>query len=231
VDVREATDRGVAAGRYATLSVTDTGVGMDEETQARLFEPFFTTKVPGKGTGLGLPTVYGVVQQSGGFVLVDTRLGAGSTFRVCLPNVNEPAEDPEGGSNRFETTTGTETVLVVEDEESVRQLVAAILERLGYAVLTARDGAEALETWRGQADRIDLVITDVVMPRLDGPAFVHAIRLTHPGTRVIYLSGYTEDAVTRHRMAVGDETPLLQKPFTSGALARMVRSVLDRQPS
>jgi two-component system, cell cycle sensor histidine kinase and response regulator CckA len=231
VDGREALDRGVVSGPFAFFSVGDTGTGMDDDTQARLFEPFFTTKLPGRGTGLGLSTVYGAVQQSGGFLLVETRLGAGSTFRVCLPRVEEPAEDVAGASNLFDTAAGTETVLLVEDEESVRRLIRAILDRLGYTVVEARDGQEALEVWQERGRRIDLVITDVVMPRLDGPSLVEAIRRTHPRTPAIYLSGYTEDAIIG-RSAGGDgDTPLLQKPFASGALARLVRTLLDRQPS
>jgi two-component system, cell cycle sensor histidine kinase and response regulator CckA len=231
VDVREALDRGVIAGTYAALSVADTGVGMDDETQARLFEPFFTTKPPGRGTGLGLSTVYGIVQQSGGFLMVDSRPGSGSTFRVAMPRVDEPADDVAGASNLFDTTAGTETVLLVEDEEAVRRLIRAILDRLGYTVVEARDGQEALECWQEHGRRIDIVLTDVVMPRLDGPSLAAAIRRSQPDIPVIYLSGYTDDAVIKRSASVDDKTPFLQKPFTSGALARMVRALLDRRPS
>ncbi len=232
VDEREAQHRGVSPGHYAEFSVSDTGVGMDDETLARLFEPFFTTKVPGRGTGLGLPTVYGIVQQSGGFLAVATAPGAGSTFRVCLPRVDEPVDDLAGASNLFDATAGTETILVVEDEDAVRRLIRAILDRLGYTVMEARDGQEALDVWREQADRIDLVLTDVVMPRLDGPSLAAAIAVTHPHTPVIYLSGYADEVSTgRADHALEPGTPLLQKPFTSGALARAVRSVLDGQAS
>jgi two-component system, cell cycle sensor histidine kinase and response regulator CckA len=131
----------------------------------------------------------------------------------------------------FDLSAGTETVLIVEDEESVRRLIRAMLERLGYSVIEARDGQEALDLWREQRRRIDLIVTDVVMPRLDGPSLVAAIRQTHPGTPVIYLSGYTDHALIRRSTSLDAETPLLQKPFTSGTLARLVRTVLDRQPS
>jgi two-component system, cell cycle sensor histidine kinase and response regulator CckA len=229
VDEREAVDRGVVGGTYTAFSVSDTGVGMDEETQAKLFEPFFTTKAAGHGTGLGLPTVHGIVQQSGGFVIVETKVGAGSTFQVCLPRVGEPVDDVAGVPNLFDTAAGTETVLVVEGEEAVRRLIVAILGRLGYEVVEARDGQEALEIWQAQARRIDLVITDVEMPPVHGPSLVEAIRDTHPTTPVIYLSGHA-DAITRQPdVTVDDGTPLLQKPFTSGALVRAVRTLLDRQ--
>ncbi len=230
VGEREAVERGLRAGSYATFSITDTGVGMGEATRARLFEPFFTTKPQGKGTGLGLSIVYGIVQQSDGFVLVDSRVGAGTTVEVFLPRVTEPVEDVATAYNLFDTAVGTETILVVEDEESVRRLVKALLERLGYSVLEARDGEDALAIWREQSRRIDLVVTDVVMPRLDGPSFIAQIRATHPATRVIYLSGYADETTIR-RQELDLGTPFLQKPFTSGALARMVRTVLDREPA
>ena len=204
---------------------------MDGRTQERLFEPFFTTKPRGQGTGLGLATVYGIVHHSGGFVEVETQPGAGSTFRVCLPQVDEPVEAASAPPNVFDLAAGTETVLVVEDEESVRRLIRAMLERLGYSVIEARDGQEALDLWRAQRRRIDLIVTDVVMPQLDGPSLVAAIRQTHPGTPVIYLSGYTDDALIGRSTSPGAEPPLLQKPFTSGTLARLVRTILDRQIS
>jgi two-component system, cell cycle sensor histidine kinase and response regulator CckA len=231
VGAREALDRGVVSGPYAAFSVADTGIGMDDATQARLFEPFFTTKPPGHGTGLGLSTVYGIVQQSGGFLLVESRPGLGSTFRVVLPRVAEAADDVAGASNLFDMAAGTETALLVEDEEAVRRLIRAILDRLGYTVVEARDGQEALDIWQEQGRRIDIVLTDVVMPRLDGPSLVEAIRKSDPHIPVIYLSGYTDDALIRRSASIDDETPFLQKPFTSGALARMVRALLDRQPS
>jgi len=226
---REAAERGVAPGRYATFSVADTGIGMDDATRARLFEPFFTTKSQGRGTGLGLSTVYGIVQQSEGFISVDSTPGKGTTFRVCLPQVEEQPDEVQTAYNLFDTTSGTETILVVEDEDSVRRLITAILERLGYAVLEASNGEDALAVWREHARRIDLVVTDVVMPRLDGPSFVAQIRTTHPDARVIYLSGYADDAGVR-RGEFDRGTPLLQKPFTSGTLAHAVRRALDAQP-
>jgi CheY-like chemotaxis protein len=209
------------------FSIADTGVGMDDATRARLFEPFFTTKSQGKGTGLGLSTVYGVVQQSGGHITVDTTVGAGTTFRVFLPRVADPIDVVLNAPNVFDAATGNETILVVEDEDAVRRLIKATLERLGYTVLEACDGDEALAVWGEQSGRIDLVVTDVVMPRLDGPSFVARIRATHPSIPVIFVSGYADDAIVR-REGLDPGTPLLLKPFTSGALARTVRGVLDQ---
>jgi two-component system, cell cycle sensor histidine kinase and response regulator CckA len=224
----EAAAHGVPAGPYATFSISDTGIGMDDDTRSRLFEPFFTTKPRGQGTGLGLSTVYGIVKQSGGFISVSSRLGAGTTFVVALPHV-EPEADPAPGSpDTLDTVGGMETILVVEDEEAVRRLVRAILERLGYTVIEAGDGEEALEIWAERARVIDLVVTDVLMPRLDGPAFVERANAIHPVDRVIYLSGYARDATSRHD-ELNPTAPLLQKPFTSATLVRAVRRVLDRQ--
>ena len=196
---REAEDHGVTPGPYATFSVADTGVGMDAATRARVFEPFFTTKSKGQGTGLGLSTVYGIVQQSDGFISVDTVHGEGTTFRVALPQVAAAPDEVPTADRAFDAAGGTETILVVEDESSVRRLVKAILERVGYNVLEARDGEDALSVWREQAERIDLVLTDVVMPRLDGPSFVAEILETHPATRVVYLSGYAEGPLNLRR--------------------------------
>ncbi len=225
---RQAAEHGVSAGPYAMFSISDTGVGMDGETRARLFEPFFTTKSPGHGTGLGLSTVYGIVRQSGGFVSVDSRVGVGTRFSVHFPRVEPSADEIESVSGLIDLATGSETVLVVEDEEAVRRLTRAILERLGYSVIEATDGEEALAVWTGRASDIDLVITDVVMPRLDGPSFVARASAIQPVNRLIYLSGYARDA-TAMRQDLDPSAPLLQKPFTSGALARAVRGVLDRK--
>jgi two-component system, cell cycle sensor histidine kinase and response regulator CckA len=226
VDEREAAERHVQRGSYSVLSVTDTGVGMDGDTRSRLFEPFFTTKTEGQGTGLGLPTVYGIVQQSGGFVEVRSEVGAGSTFLVFLPEVAEPPDEVSSVYNMLDLAAGTETILLAEDEDAVRRLLTSVLGRLGYSILEARDGLEALEIWREQWRHIDLVITDVVMPRLDGPSLVARILETHPATRVIYLSGYANDAIVLGE-PIEPGRPCLQKPFPSGVLARTVRSVLD----
>ncbi len=225
-DEAEAPAHGVPAGEYATFSVADTGVGMDEATRARLFEPFFTTKGRGQGTGLGLSTVYGIVQQSGGAIAVTSRPGEGTRFVVCLPSVEAGADDPPEVPGRLEQAGGHETILVVEDEEAVRRLLRAILERLGYSVIEASDGEEALAIWADQSRRVDLVLTDVLMPRLDGPSFIAKASAVRPVERVVYLSGYANDATMRHQ-ELDPDVPLLQKPFTSGALASTVRQALD----
>ncbi len=213
-------------GPYAIVTISDTGVGMDDSTRSRLFEPFFTTKAQGHGTGLGLSTVYGIVQQSGGAVSVDSTPGSGTTFHIVLPTVREETLDQADGSRPIEAATGHETILVAEDEESVRRLLRTILERLGYRVLEAPDGDEAWSVWQREQGRIDLLITDIVMPRVDGPALVRLVRDSRPDAKVIYVSGYTDEAIVR-RVEWEPGTPFLQKPFTSLALARTVRAVLD----
>ncbi len=221
----ESSEHGVPAGPYAIFSVSDSGVGIDDATRARLFEPLFATTVQGEDTGLGLSAVYGIVRQSGGFIVVSSREGEGTRFVVHLPSVEAEAENPLDAPGRVEPAGGRETILVVEDEEAVRRLLRAILERLGYSVIEAGDGEEALAIWAEQALRVDLVVTDVLMPRLDGPSFVARASAIHPVNRLIYLSGYANDVSMRHKK-LDPDVPLLQKPFTSGALARAVRKAL-----
>jgi two-component system cell cycle sensor histidine kinase/response regulator CckA len=220
----EVADAELDDGRYVMLAATDTGVGMDRETQARIFEPFFTTKEKGKGTGLGLSTVYGIVQQSGGHILLFSEPGAGTTFKVYLPRVDEPLED-----RRFADATasrgGSETILVVEDEPSVRDLVRRVLEQIGYEVITANAPGEAIELAAKVSRAIHLLVSDVILPEMSGSALVALIVHTHPEMRVLYISGYTDDAVLKHDV-LERGLPFLQKPFTSDALARKVREVL-----
>ncbi|HWK89521.1 MAG TPA: PAS domain S-box protein, partial [Longimicrobium sp.] len=209
-------------GRYAGLAVADGGCGMDEHTLERIFEPFFTTKEVGSGTGLGLSTVYGIVKQSGGFVVAESAPGAGSVFRVYLPPVDEPAAvpAPAGGGP---TPRGWETVLLVEDEDAVRGVVRETLRLSGYEVLEARGGAEAVQLAAGCATPIHLVLTDVMMPGTGGPETARRVLALHPGARVLYLSGQPlEDG------NAGPHGDLLQKPVSPDALARRVREVLDR---
>jgi CheY-like chemotaxis protein len=210
------------------LTVRDTGQGMDEETQARIFEPFFTTKEVGKGTGLGLATVYGIVQQSGGRITVESTLGEGAAFRIALPRAE--MEDSGNGDPVVTPTprVGRETILLVEDEEMLRNLARMVLQRAGYTVLQARHGAEALSLCESHKGALDLLITDVVMPVLSGRELVDRISKFRPDTKVIYISGYTEDAVVRHGVLT-ENTPLLHKPFTPAALLRQVREVLDQK--
>jgi two-component system, cell cycle sensor histidine kinase and response regulator CckA len=220
----------IKPGSYVMLSVSDSGHGMDKETQARIFEPFFTTKEKGKGTGLGLSTVYGIIKQSGGYVLVQSELGQGTTFRIYLPRVDEAAEPLDHQPPRTEQNTGSETVLLVEDEESVRQLVRETLESKGYRVLEAENGESALRLSAKLAQPVDALITDVVMPGMSGRELAAQLCASCPKTKVLYLSGYTEDAIV-HEGVLESGTAFLQKPFTLHALARKLREVLGGEPT
>jgi two-component system, cell cycle sensor histidine kinase and response regulator CckA len=218
----------IQPGRYVVLSVADTGEGMDKETQLRIFEPFFTTKEKGKGTGLGLSTVYGIIKQSGGYVLVESEPRQGTTFRIYLPRVEDALEatGPVGASRS--QAGGSETVLLVEDEESVRQLVRETLELKGYKVLEADNGEAALQIVSGYSGKIDMLITDVVMPGMSGRELSARLCASCPQTKVLYLSGYTEDAIV-HEGVIDPDTAFLQKPFTLQMLARKVREVLGER--
>jgi signal transduction histidine kinase len=222
----QATQVGVMAGLHAVLSVTDTGVGMDKTTQSRIFEPFFTTKAPGKGTGLGLSTVYGIIQQHQGAVVVQSRVGHGTTFKVYLPLTDEApvAVRPD---NFHGIPTGTETILLVEDEEEVRILAREVLEHAGYTVLEAATGPDALETAHETTRDIHLLLTDVIMPRMNGRQLAERLVAVWPTLKVLYMSGYTKDVLEPHDLSSG---LLLYKPFTPQSLARRVRDVLDEEP-
>jgi two-component system cell cycle sensor histidine kinase/response regulator CckA len=217
----------VAPGPYVMLSVSDTGVGMTREVREQIFEPFFTTKEKGKGTGLGLSTVYGIVKQSGGNVWVSSEPGEGTVFKIYLPRINEPVEIVAKKKELKEVPGGNETVLVVEDAESVRKLVVRVLRKQGYHVLEATQGQEALlacERYRGP---IHLVVTDVVMPGMGGPELVGRLRQVRQELKVIYISGYTDEPVVRHGVLEG-EVDFIQKPFTVESLAHKAREVLDK---
>jgi PAS domain S-box-containing protein len=217
--------RFIQPGRYAVISVADTGHGMDAETQSRIFEPFFTTKEKGKGTGLGLSTVYGIVKQSNGYVFAESEPGAGTTFYVYLPRVEESAEELAPAKLQENEAGGCETVLLVEDEESVRELVRVTLASRGYNVLEAENGECGLRIAEAFKKHIDILITDVMMPGIGGRELARKLLLLRPGISVLYLSGYTEDAVVTHGV-VGPSTAFLQKPFTLQNLAKKVREVL-----
>ena len=218
----------IKPGEYVFLSVSDTGHGMDKETQLRIFEPFFTTKEKGKGTGLGLSTVYGIIKQSGGYVLVESELQRGTTFRIYLPRVEDALEPVNATGASSSHNGGSETVLLVEDEESVRQLVRETLESKGYEVLEADHGEAALHIVSGHSGKIDMLITDVVMPGMSGRELSAQLCASYPHTKVLYLSGYTEDAIA-HEGVLDSGTAFLQKPFTLQMLARKVREVLDER--
>jgi PAS domain S-box-containing protein len=213
------------AGRYSVLSVTDTGSGMSPEVQARIFEPFFTTKEVGKGTGLGMAVVDGIMKQSKGRVEVRSRVGHGSTFTVFLPAVQEDVTPFQTGSSAS-PQHGTETILVVEDEDALREMTARALQRSGYTVLTASGGHEAMRVVAERPEGIDLLVTDVVMQGSSGLKVAEALRTRLPSLKVLYVSGYMDDAVLRHGV-LQDEVAFLPKPFTVTSLTRKVRSVLD----
>lgn len=215
----------VQPGRYVMLAVSDTGAGMDSATQARIFEPFFTTKPEGRGTGLGLSTVYGIVKQSGGNIWVYSEPGRGATFKIYLPRVDERPDEPVAAS-AADQVTGSETILVVEDEPGVRALVRKVLERLGYRVIVAATPREAVDLAQHHNGPIHLLMTDVVLPEMSGSSVAQHIAVSRPAMLVLYMSGYTDDAIVHHGV-LDPDTPFLQKPFTPQALARKVRSVLD----
>jgi PAS domain S-box-containing protein len=228
-DAYAAKHAGVAPGSYIMVAVCDTGCGMDADTKARMFEPFFTTKEQGKGTGLGLATVHGIVNQSGGFVWVYSELNQGTTFKVYLPRVSavSPAR-PTPTSSVAQSPRGDETILFVEDEDALRRIGREILVRQGYTILAAASGTEALAIAAAHRDPIDMIATDVVMPGMSGTELVGTLRAGHPEAAVLYMSGYTDDAVVRHGI-VEPGMAFLQKPFSAGTLARKVRDVLDRR--
>jgi two-component system cell cycle sensor histidine kinase/response regulator CckA len=216
---------GIKPGPHVMLAVSDTGTGMDQETQSHLFEPFFTTKEQGKGTGLGLSTVFGIVKQSEGSIWVYSELGKGTTFKVYLPRVDQAAPSSTAGANAGRTLRGTETILLVEDSESVRKLVSAVLAQQGYTVLTADDGESALQLLRQHQGRLDLLMTDVVLPGLGGPEIAAQVIQARPGIKVLFCSGYTERGVIENG-ALPSGSAFLQKPFTPESLGRKIRDML-----
>lgn len=233
VTVDSATARGspgLAPGSYAMLTVSDTGVGMDAETRARAFEPFFTTKEAGRGTGLGLATVYGIVVQSGGSIDVQSEPMRGTTFRVLLPQTERPQPKPPGRTNNAASLGGTETVLLVEDEETVRGLAARVLRGHGYQVLEAADAAEAERMAATGGRFLHLLLTDVVMPGVSGLELARRLSSDRPKMRVLYMSGYTDETIDRRGVLDGN-VAFLPKPFLPEALARKVREVLDAKPA
>ena len=217
---------GVEPGRFVTISIGDTGTGMDADTQSHLFEPFFTTKSASRGTGLGLATAYGIIRQSGGAIGFSSQLGAGTTAFIYLPLAEELTEAKMAGGTADERLTGVETILLVEDETRVRKLIVDVLAARGYHVIEATRGADAIRLCREYSSQIDLAVVDVVMPEMSGPELVRQITPLEPEMRVLYISGYTEEAMVHHGIEQSGAA-FLQKPFLPDVLARKVREVLD----
>jgi PAS domain S-box-containing protein len=215
-------------GRYVLLAVSDTGTGMTPEVKARIFEPFFTTKAAGKGTGLGLPMVYGVVKQSGGCIAVESEPSRGTTFKIYFPIAEGPASAGNAPPKFNLGATGTETILLVEDEDAVRSVIFMALRQAGYTVLEASRGREAIRIAAEHREQIHLLITDVIMPEMGGRQLVEHLVATRPNLKVLYLSGHTDDAVVRHGVSEAD-VAFLQKPFTITALTSKVREVLNAE--
>jgi len=217
-------DPGMAPGSYVVLSVTDTGHGMDVETKARIFEPFFTTKEAGKGTGLGLATVYGIVKQSDGFIWVYSEPGRGTTFKIHLPRVDQAPEplSPRPGAGAVH---GTETVLLVEDEDSLRSLLRELLESFGYSVLEAGQGVDAMRVAREHSGTIHLLLSDLVMPQMTGRELADRLTRLRPGIKVLFMSGYAAGAAPNHEVPA--DAAYIEKPFTADALAGALRALLD----
>jgi len=208
------------------LEVRDTGIGMDAAVQAQVFDPFFTSKEQGKGTGLGLSTVYGVVSQAKGKIELESKPGEGTVFRLYFPAADPDAPDAPAAVRSYSSPRGRETILLVEDEANVRALAETILRRLGYNVLVAESGPQAVRVWEQVSGRVDALLTDVIMPQMSGGDLAHALREKNPHLRVLFMSGYTDDMIASHSVLAGD-TQLIQKPFTAEALGRKLRGVLD----
>jgi CheY-like chemotaxis protein len=220
----------IAPGRYVMFAVSDTGTGMDAHTQAHIFEPFFTTKAKGKGTGLGLAIVYGIVKQCGGQILVSTELGKGTSFRIFLPAVEEAVVAGQSIEMIKESQTGSGTVLLVEDEKEIRSLVHSFLESRGYTVLAARDGYEAMQIAKQYSAPIDLLLTDVMMPRMRGPQLALHLAPDHPEMKIIFMSGYAENPEPLE-VSLQSGSALLRKPFEFSELAILLREMLELAPA
>jgi two-component system cell cycle sensor histidine kinase/response regulator CckA len=222
---------GMPAAEYVMVEVADTGSGIPPDVMDKIFEPFFTTKEIGKGTGLGLSTVFGIVKQSGGFIYVDSTVGEGTAFRVFLPRhiptAEEAEEKPEAVKKKATDLTGQGTILLVEDEDPVRAVNSRALVARGYTVLEAASGVEALEIMAQQAKPVDLVVSDVVMPEMDGPTLLRELRGQYPHLKVIFVSGYAEDAF-RKNLPEGEEFNFLPKPFSLKQLVETVKEVMAR---
>jgi CheY-like chemotaxis protein len=219
---------GAKPGSYVMLAVSDTGTGMTPQVRQRIFEPFFTTKELGKGTGLGLSTVYGIVKQSEGYIWVYSEVAVGTSFKVYLPRVDAPADASHANQPSRSAYRGTETVLLVEDEDGVRALVRQVLHKHGYTVLEARHGGEALLHCERHKGNIELLLTDVILEQMSGTELAARLASVRPDMKVLYISGYTDDAIVHHGV-LNQGTHFLQKPFTTESLAKKIRQVLEGQ--
>jgi len=217
-------------GQYVMLTVADNGTGMDENTRQHIFEPFFTTKGPDKGTGLGLSTVYGIVRQSGGWIDITTEVGMGSSFNICLPRIDSPERARRDGPPAGEWRSSGETILVVEDQEAVRRLTTSLLREYGYQLLEASDGTDALRIAKEYGGEIDLVLTDVVLPGINGKELSERLQELRPGLKVLFTSGYTADAIG-DRGILAEGLAYIPKPFSGGEMAAKIRDVLRSRNS
>jgi CheY-like chemotaxis protein len=222
------THEGVTPGRYVVVSVSDTGQGMSREVQAKIFDPFFTTKERGKGTGLGLAMVFGIIKQLGGHIFVYSEPGRGTTFKIFLP-VSQAAVEKPSELSLPPLPQGNETILVVDDEPSLKTLVTAILRPLGYTMLEAGSGAEAMEISDAFSERIDILLTDVIMPGMNGKELAEAITARRPETRVIYMSGYTDNAIAHHGV-LDPGVVLIEKPITADKLTAVLKATRGGLP-
>ena len=220
--------RDVTPGQYVMLAVTDTGMGMDPAVCEHIFEPFFTTKDQGSGTGLGLATVFGIVKQSKGHICVYSELGSHTCFKVYLPRTDEVAEEPRPGMQESEVTGGTETILLAEDEAPLRALIGTILERNGYQVLRAANGIEALRICEQFEGKIHLMLTDVVMPDMNGKQLANRVVSRRPEIKILYMSGYTDNTIVHHGI-LDRGVEFIPKPLKSGPLLKKVREIINSQ--